>query len=246
MARPRRRAGRGLLNVQLLCFDTSTPQVSVAIGADGEVLGEVRLGRGRHHAEDLAPSIQYLARELDVELPHLSGIAVGVGPGLFTGLRVGVTTARTMAQALRLPVVGVPSLDLVAYPLRHASRLIAAVLDARRREVFHARYRPVPGGVQRVTDYEVGSADDLVADLIAVGEDVLLAGDGALRHRDEFAEVDGAEQAGASFEYPSSAALVELSTARMEREEFASPRDIRPLYLRQSDAEIEWGRRQAS
>jgi tRNA threonylcarbamoyladenosine biosynthesis protein TsaB len=232
--------------VLLLCFDTATPQVSVAIGAGGEVLGEVRLARGRHHAEDLVPAIQYLSRELDVELPRLSGIAVGVGPGLFTGLRVGVTTARTMAQALRLPVVGVASLDLVAYPLRHANRLIAAVLDARRREVFHARYRPVPGGVQRVTDYEVGSPEDLVADLIAVGEDVLLAGDGALRYRDEFCEFDRAEQAGSSFAYPSSAALVELATARMEREDFSSPRDIRPLYLRQSDAEIEWERREAS
>ena len=72
-----------------------------------------------------------------------------------------------MAQTLRVPVVAVPSPDLVAYPLRHAGRLIAVVLDARRREVFHARYRPVPGGVQRVSDYAVGPAADLVAELIA-------------------------------------------------------------------------------
>ena len=141
----------------LLCLDTATPQVSVAIGADGAVLGEVRLGRGRRHAEHLAPAIEYLCRELDVELAQLSAIAVGLGPGLFTGLRVGVTTAKTMAQALRVPVVGVASLDLVAYPLRHTNRLVAAMLDARRGEVFHARYRPVPGGVQRVTEYEVGA-----------------------------------------------------------------------------------------
>ena len=230
----------------LLCLDTATPQVSVAIGADGSVLGEVRLGRDRRHAEHLAPAIEYLCRELDVQLPQLSGIAVGLGPGLFTGLRVGVTTAKTMAQALRLPVVGVASLDLVAYPLRHTNRLIATMLDARRGEVFHARYRPVPGGVQRVTDYEVGAPGDIVADLLAAGEEVLLAGDGALRYRGELAEVDRSEQAGPSFAFPSAAALVELATAHMEREDFSSPWDVHPLYLRRSDAEIEWERREAS
>jgi tRNA threonylcarbamoyladenosine biosynthesis protein TsaB len=232
--------------VLLLCLDTATPQVSVAIGSDGAVLGEIRLGRDRRHAEHLAPAIEYLCRTLEVELTQLSGIAVGLGPGLFTGLRVGVTTAKTMAQALRLPVVGVASLDLVAYPLRHTNRLIAAMLDARRGEVFHARYRPVPGGVQRVTDYEVGAPGDLVADLIAAGEEVLLAGDGVLRYREELAEVDRSEQAGPSFAFPSAAALVELATAHMEREDFSSAWDLHPLYLRRSDAEIGWERREAS
>jgi tRNA threonylcarbamoyladenosine biosynthesis protein TsaB len=230
----------------LLGIDTATPQVSVAIGDDGTVRGEIRLGRGRRHAEQLAPAIEYLCHELDVELDRLSGIAVGLGPGLFTGLRVGITTAKTMAQALRVPVVGVASLDLVAYPLRHTNRLVAALLDARRGEVFHARYRPVPGGVQRVGDYEVGVPADLVADLVAAGEEVLLAGEGALRYREELAEVDRSEQAGPAFAFPSGAALVELATARMEREEFSSPWEVQPLYLRRSDAEIEWERRAAS
>lgn len=230
----------------ILGLDTATPQVSVAIGEEGAVLGEVRLGRGRRHAEQLAPAIEYLCRELDVELARLAGIAVGLGPGLFTGLRVGVTTAKTMAQALRVPVVGVTSLDLVAYPLRHSDRLVVAVLDARRGEVFDARYRPVPGGVQRIGDYDVGPPADLVADLVADGEEVLLAGDGALRYREELAEVDRSEQAGAAFAFPSGAALVELATARMEREEFSAPWEVEPLYLRRSEAEIEWERREAS
>ena len=230
----------------LLGFDTATQQVSVAMSADGAVIGELRLGHDRRHAEHLAPGIRYLCDQLDVELAQVSGIAVGLGPGLFTGLRVGVTTAKVMAQALRVPVVGIPSLDLIAYPLRHADRRIVAVLDARRGEGFHATYQPVPGGVQRVSDYEVVSPDDLVADLVAAGDEVLLAGDGALRYREAFGGVDRAEQAGSSFAAPSSNALLELAAARMEREEFSSAWDVQPLYLRQSDAEIEWERRLAS
>jgi len=232
--------------VLLLALDTATAQVSVAFGEAGAVLGSVQLVGGRRHAEQLAPAIDHLRRELGLDLRQVGVVAVGVGPGLFTGLRVGVTTAKTMAQALRVPVVGIPSLDLVAYPLRHSDRLLVAVLDARRREVFAARYRAVPGGVQRVSDYAVWAPGELVADLAATtgpeGPGILLAGDGVERFAGEFAELEHAERAGSDHAAPSVAALVQLATARAEREEFVEPAELRPLYLRTSDAEINWER----
>ena len=227
----------------VLAIDTATPRVSVALGRDGAVLGEVSLTGGRRHAEQLAPAIQYLCREVDVAFGQLAFVAVGLGPGLFTGLRVGVTTARVMAQTLRIPVVGVPSLDLIAYPLRHASRTVVSVVDARRDEVFFARDQPVPGGVQRIGEYEVTSPDGLAGELAAWGEDALLAGDGALRYAADLGALDRVELAGPGAAPPSAAALVELATARYEREEFDLPADVHPLYLRRSDAEIEWDRR---
>lgn len=226
----------------LLAIDTSTPRVTVALGRDGRVLGEVSLDGDRRHAEQLAPAIRYLAGQLGIRLPQLAAVAVGLGPGLFTGLRVGITTARTMAQSLRIPVVGVPSLDLIAYPLRHSPRLIVAVMDARRGEVFSATYRPVPGGVVRLGEYEVGPASAVAAELEASGAEALVAGDGALAYRSELAGAEHAEVLGPGSAYPSAAALVELASARYEREEFAAPDDVHPLYLRRSDAEIEWDR----
>jgi tRNA threonylcarbamoyladenosine biosynthesis protein TsaB len=226
----------------LLAIDTATPFVSVALGDSGTVRCEIRLGTGRRHAEQLAPAIRYLCQECGIELGQLAAIAVGIGPGLFTGLRVGVTTAKVMAQALRIPVVGIPSLDLVAWPLRSSRRMVAAVLDARRREVFHARYRPVPGGLQRDGDYAVGPPADLVGELEAVGEEVLLAGDGVMVYREAFEGLERAEYAGAEFAAPSAAALVELATRRVELEEFEPPWDLAPMYLRASDAEIDWER----
>jgi tRNA threonylcarbamoyladenosine biosynthesis protein TsaB len=181
-----------------------------------------------------------------MELRQLAAIAVGVGPGLFTGLRVGVTTAKVMAQGLRIPVICVPSLDLVAYPLRYTQRLVAAVLDARRHEVFFALYRPVPGGLQRVSGYEIGTPDDLVGELAARGEEGLIAGEGALRYREHFAALDRTELAGPGFAWPRAAALLELASARYEREDFCSPSDVQPMYLRKSDAEIETERIGAS
>ena len=137
-----------------------------------------------------------------------------------------MTTAKVMAQALRIPVVGIPSLDLVAYPLRHTSRMIVAVLDARRREVFHARYRPVPGGVQRAVGLRGRPPADLVAELEAAGEEVLLVGDGALAYRRSSLGSSGPSTPGRRSLAPSAAALVELATARVEREEFEAPWDV--------------------
>jgi len=231
--------------VLVLAIDTATSRVSVAIGDRGVAIGEVSLAGGRRHAEQLAPAIRYLCDELDLSLDQLAAVAVDIGPGLFTGLRVGVTTAKVMAHALRVPVVGVPSLDLVAYPLRHSPRLVVSVLDARRREVFWASYRPVPGGVQRVSDYEVRPPAELVADLDAGTDELLLAGDGVDVYRDEFASLDHAEFAGVEHASPSASALVELATARAEREEFQLPDELHPFYLRTSDAEINWEHRSA-
>jgi tRNA threonylcarbamoyladenosine biosynthesis protein TsaB len=224
----------------LLAIDTATSQVGVAIGDAGDVRGEVRIAGGRRHAEQLVPAIHELTSWTGVRLDQLAAIAVDIGPGLFTGLRVGVTTAKVMAQALRIPVVPVASLDLVAYPLRYARRRIVAVLDARRREVFHASYVAVPGGVQRTTDYSVDTPADLVADLEVSPEEVLLVGDGVAAHAEVFASLERAEVAGPELAAPSTAALVALATGRVEREEFVAPWDVEPCYLRASDAELNW------
>ena len=123
----------------ILGIESATGRVGCAIGGHEGVRASVQATRERRHAELLAPQIQAACAHADVSLRDLGAVAVDVGPGLYTGLRVGVTTAITMAHALRVPMVAVTSLDLVAYPLRHTGRTIAVMIDARRGEVFHAR-----------------------------------------------------------------------------------------------------------
>jgi tRNA threonylcarbamoyladenosine biosynthesis protein TsaB len=234
----------------ILGLDTSTRRVGVVL-ADGDgMLGRVELGSTTasappRHAETLAPAIRWCCEQCGVDLDQVSAVAVGIGPGMFTGLRVGVTTAKILAQARRVPVIGIPSLDLLAYPLRYARRLVVATIDARRHELYWAMYRQVPGGVQRVSEYELAEPDDLVAEIEARGEDALVCGDGALRFASAFAPLGRrVELAGPAHASPSLTALAELARARYEREDFCAPADVLPMYLRRSDAELAWDRKE--
>ena len=238
----------------VLGIDTATRQTSVALGTQRGTIAQIALSVGRSHEEVAVPAIRHLLEWSGTSLSQLGGLAVGIGPGLFTGLRVGVETAKTLAQVTRAMILGFTSLDALAYPVRFTSRrilavvdarrVIGAVIDARRGEVFVGLYRPVPGGVTRESEFIVATPDVLLAELEARGEEVVLVGDGALRYRKELSTLGPhVEFAAASLAYPQAASLVELSIPRLEREEFDRTFEVLPLYLRKSDAEIAWDKR---
>jgi tRNA threonylcarbamoyladenosine biosynthesis protein TsaB len=227
----------------ILGIETATEQVGVAIGGHEGVIATFEVARRRRHAETLTPAIEFVCRQSEIELSEISCIAVDVGPGLFTGMRVGLAAGKALAQALRVPMIGITSLDLLAFPCRHADRVVVPVVDARKNEVFWAIYRPVPGGVQQVSPPTVGPVDELVGDLLARSQDVLCVGDGAARHRDEILEGYRCEIAGPI--HPSVGTLVELAHARALREEWVRPNEIEPVYLRAPDAQINWTVREA-
>jgi tRNA threonylcarbamoyladenosine biosynthesis protein TsaB len=230
--------------VLILGIDTATVQISCAIGGHEGVLASTLSARGRRHAESLTPAVQFSCQQARIELTEISVVAVDLGPGLYTGLRVGVASAKAMAHALRVPMIGVPSLDLLAFPVRFTSKLIVAAVDARRGELFYAFYRQVPGGVQRLGDHRVGTADDLASELLASGEECLLVGDGALRYREVFDGLNKVDIVGEELAYPSASSLVMLAHAQALREQWVKPWELTPLYLRKPDAEINWSTRE--
>ena len=233
----------GTESVIVVGIDTSTQQTSVAVGTEREILGRIQVA-GRARQESVTPALEQLLRWSDLQLDQVGGFAVGVGPGLFTGLRVGVQTAKTLAQVTGVSIVGITSLDALAYAVRHTPRWIAAVIDARRGEVFFSVYRAVPGGVVRETEHAVEPPSHLVAELQALPGEVLAVGDGAMLYRDALQELGSrVEIASPSVAHPDAAAMVELAVPRFLREEHDRLFDVVPLYLRRSDAEIAWDRR---
>jgi tRNA threonylcarbamoyladenosine biosynthesis protein TsaB len=230
--------------VIVLGIETSTPQTTVALGSDRGIIGAALLSGSQAHHEVVIPNIEHLLRWTGTSMSQIGGIAVGLGPGLFTGMRVGIATAKTLAQVLSVPIAGMASLDVVAFSVRYCRRLICATIDAKRREVFYSFYRPVPGGVTRISDFEVGSPARLVADLQALPQDVLMVGNGALVYRRELEEAGSqVEFASAAYAFPAATSLVELAIPRFQREDFDRLYDLTPYYVRKSDAEIAWDKR---
>ncbi len=229
----------------VLGIDTATSHVSIAIAIDGEVIGEASLAADRRHAEVLTPALETLFGAAGLKPRDLDAIGVGIGPGLFTGLRVGITTAMTMAHALGVPVVAVSTLDIIAQPHASDGRVIASVLDARRKEVFCAIYRTGLGDdgtskIDRLTDDEVGSAQLFVDRLLLLNENVLVVGGGADAYAEIFAGHSLIEVAGPEYAVPNGGVLVLRATKDLEDGLGQVADSVRPRYLRKSDAEMNW------
>lgn len=229
----------------VLGIETSTTAASVCIGTEQGIIGSCLVTRGASHGSFILPAVEFLMREADLSYRNLSAVAVGVGPGLFTGLRVGVATAKTMAQALSVPVIGVSSLDLLAFDVRYSNRMICPVVDAKRKEVFYAFYRQVPGGITRESSYVVGSPSRLLAEIEGTKGDFLLIGNGALLYRSMLEEGRKVEFGSMANAFPRAASLVELALPRLYREDYDRLFDLEPRYMRRSDAEINWDRKAA-
>jgi tRNA threonylcarbamoyladenosine biosynthesis protein TsaB len=224
-----------------LAIDTATPEVSVALGGPEGLVGEINLLPGRRHGEVLAPAIESLLRLAGARLEQVERIGVDAGPGLFTGLRVGVATAKALASALDVPVVPCSSLDLLAHPHRGCGDPVASVVDARRGEVFWALYQPALGGsgMVQTSDPAVSDPDEVGASLPFAANRVLIAGDGARRYSSQLARVQGLRLAGPEFDYPRASVLLALAMTRP-----SLPADkVTPTYLRGADVRIGWVQR---
>lgn len=226
----------------VLGIETSTAQGSVAIGSEQGMVAGALVSRGATHAEFVLPAIRFCLDKAGVGFRNIGGVTVSLGPGLYTGMRIGVATAKALAQALSVPIVGMASLDVLAYDVRYSPKTICAVLDARRSEVFYALYRSSPGGIQRMSQYHVDKPEHLAVTLDSRPEEVLIVGDGALVYRDIFEDLSAVELGTMSSAFPDARHVVELGLPRLFREDFDALDSLVPLYLRKSAQPIRWDR----
>lgn len=225
----------------VLGIETSTPRTSVALVTQNEVVASYELGRGKSQDQVLMPAAQQMLDDAQIRWDQLGGIAVGLGPGMFTGLRVGVATAKTLAQTLGISIAGLASLDVLAYSVRYTRRLICTCVDARRKEVYWAFYRSTPGGVQRLTEFRCAPAEHCANEIGARGEPVLIVGNGPYLYPEDFTGLSQeVEIAGIGDATPTAVRLAELAVQRLLREDSDRLIDVRPLYIRKSDAEKTW------
>jgi len=232
----------------ILGIETSVEHVGVALGDHRGIRAHSMLASDRRHAESLTPMIEFVMQQAEVEMSDLSAVAVDVGPGLFTGMRVGIAAAQSIAWALELPMIPVCSLDVVAMNAHWSESVVAASLDARRGEVYWALYRMRGVGVEplRLTEPVVSAPEDMAVHLADRGEDITCVGTGFVRHAALFEDVPWAMMAGEPHAFPTAQKIVVLASHRIAADDTVQAGEITPMYLRAPDAEINWLTREAS
>ena len=234
----------------LLAIETAAELVGVAVADAEGPRAAAWLRGGRRHAESLVPAVHHVLEQTGTSLRDVEVVAVDVGPGLFTGLRVGVATAQGIAQGLGIRVLEVTSLAVLAQGAAGGgwSGPVAAVVDARRGEVFAAvapRPGEDPGPPARYTPD--GLARLLTSTADRADGPVLAVGNGARRYADALAGACRSGHAvlgGPALADPCPAALAVVAAGRLaDGHAPVPPGEVRPVYLREPDARINWVQR---
>ena len=222
--------------MRILGIDTATGASSVALAESRQVVAFAeRLGARRHDAF-LVPAIDFCFAQAGWRPEQLDAVVVDVGPGLFTGVRVGIATAQGLATMLGVPIMGASSLDALAIRATTGHRHIWSVVDVRRGEVAVAGYQPVPGGAALDAPPELVDHQQFRGILESDSKEALVVGDWAALPRSVLRGLRGVRTGRPR--YPSAAALAELVASKVERGEFGHPNDVRPLYMRARDVTL--------
>jgi tRNA threonylcarbamoyladenosine biosynthesis protein TsaB len=224
----------------ILAFDTATSNCSMAITrgdlAEGKVVGSLSFDSEVTHSRRLLGAVDWLLQTTDMEITDISALAVGVGPGSFTGLRIGMATAKGLAHGKGLPLLGISSLDAIGAGVR-SERLICVVMDARKKQVYCCFYRCKPDGrIFRSSEPAVMQPEELA---ILIKEPVTMAGDGVRVYNALFSEL-----LGESAEFlpwtmaPQAVNIGFLASKSLAAGDFLDIDSAVPDYVRSSDAQL--------
>jgi tRNA threonylcarbamoyladenosine biosynthesis protein TsaB len=223
----------------LLAIDTTTRVCSVALGDHEKIWAEYQLNGKNTHSQRLMPLIVSLFRDSGIDKSRLEGVALTIGPGSFTGIRIGMATAKGLCQGLNIPAVGVMTLDALAEACTFFPGLICPILDARKNQVYTALYRGAAGDPEMLQPAAALSIDELGHKLAAYEDEVIFLGDAVESYGGALRQILG--QRYREMPLPSRlnrAALVLQKGIKLWQEKGpVSPYVLKPLYIRLPEAE---------
>ena len=232
--------GFWVIAMKILGIDTSTSCGSVGLIDNDCVIGEHLLDVPVTHSQRLLNSIEYVLKQAGTSIEDLDGWAISLGPGSFTGLRIGVSTIKGLAFATQRPVAGVPTLDVLASNISPTPYLICPILDARKGEVYTAFYRcREEKNPKRISDYQAMRPEDLIR---KIEEKTIFLGSGVKTYIDYLRRtLPGlATFVPASLNLSHGLEVARLGLERFQRNEVLDLSSFTPIYIRASEAEIKW------
>jgi len=229
----------------VLGLDTSTTTGGVAIISEQRLIANYQLDVTLTHSARLFPALEAVLHDAQLTFKEINGIAVSIGPGSFTGLRIGVAAAKSLAYLNKIPLVGISTLDALAYPFIQSQRLICPILDALRGEVYTAVYQTANGNLEKIID-------DIVIPVAGLLEQIkfpcLFTGNGIAKYKTEIETRLGSQAVFVPINLqvvlPSSVA--ELGLQKISAGKSDDLLKLEPHYLRRPEAEIVWEKKQKS
>lgn len=225
----------------ILALDSTAVTASAALWSDGSLMAQYMLNSGHTHSTTLLPMIRHMLETSGVSVDKIDCMACSVGPGSFTGIRIGIATVKGLAFGTDKPCIGVSSLEAMAYGMKSVNGIVCPVINARRTQYYSALFRIQDGAVTRLTEDEVILGADLDGILAEYDESIYLTGDGYESARG-FITYPRLMYTPESCRWPTAFAVAEAAAYKLihaSPETVFTPDDLVPVYLRKTQAERE-------
>jgi tRNA threonylcarbamoyladenosine biosynthesis protein TsaB len=244
--------------MKILAIETSTMLGGIAVADDSAgLIAEVRLNVKSTHSERLMTEIDHVLQQSGLSAHEIDIIGVAIGPGSFTGLRIGLSTAKGFSYSTGKPIVSVPTLEAFAWNFPYCRHPVCIMLDARKGEVYAALFQWAENGFAKLMSEVSVNAEKLMEKITSgtlqlppgkpgeegFGEErIIFAGEGALLYKNKIEAMIGRQAVFAPLEkmVPSPANVASIGIQKALKGEFSEPVSLVPIYIRRSEAEIKW------
>ena len=231
--------------MKILGIDTSSMAASVAVIEDNKLICEYTINTKKTHSQKLMPMIENMLGLSDLNVREIDAIAVCEGPGSFTGLRIGMATAKAIAHVNDIPVIGVNSLEALAANMNLCDKKICSILDAQRNQVYTGRYQYEGTKLVEIKEIGIQQIDELLEELAQSGEQWILVGEAVYKYEDKIREIENIEIPAASNNVTKAGSLCSVAKVKFdEGKDIFNCYTVNPLYIRKSQAEEQYEEKQ--
>lgn len=231
--------------MKILGIDTSSMAASVAVIEDNKLICEYTINTKKTHSQKLMPMIENMLNLSDLSIKEIDAVAICEGPGSFTGLRIGMATAKAIAHVNNIPVIGVNSLEILAANMNLCSKKICSILDAQRNQVYTGRYQYLDGNLTEIKEIGIQLIEELLDELSQSKEEWILVGEAVYKYEDKIKEIQNIQIPAASNNVTKAGSLCSVAKVKFDQnKDVFNCYNINPLYIRKSQAEEQYEEKQ--
>ena len=231
--------------MKILGIDTSTMAANVAVLEDDKLICEYTVNTKKTHSQKLMPMIENMLKLSDIEIKDINAIGICVGPGSFTGLRIGMATAKAMAHVNNIPLIGVNSLEVLGANMDICNKKVCSILDAQRNQVYTCKYIFEDNKSKALEEINIMPIDDLLEELASTNEEWVIVGEAVYKYKEKIEAISNITISSPSNNITKASSLCVVAKDKFEQNiEVHNCYDINPMYIRKSQAEEQYEEKQ--